>query len=254
MKKSLLIIASVALASFVNAQSSFQITELNSGNPAMNHYVHNTDTTNMNSPMELDEFKIKNVSSSSKKVCIKKIILNNAGGSGAHNMYYCFNLNCYTPFVYYSYATIAAGSALPSGSGLDYGLRAEFDANMYVANSVVRYSIYDSLNHADSLNITISYNVSGVSGIKNNTNVFVSNVAPNPATNVVNFTYELGSANTDASIKIYNTLGNLVKTISLNPALKNTQVDVSTLEEGFYFYSVVANGKAISTKRLVIAR
>jgi hypothetical protein len=253
MKKSLLLIAALALVSFTKAQSSFQITELISGNPAQSFYVHNTDTANHNSPMEVDEFKITNISGTTKKLCVKMLVLNNSGGAFVHDMFYCFNINCYPPTVTYSFCNLAAGASLPSGSGLDYGLRAEFEANLYPANSVVRYNLHDSLNPADSMHITISYNVASVTGIKNNSNnIFVSTPSPNPASNIINFNYDLGNA--DASIKIYNTLGNLVKTTSLNPTLKNTQVDVSTLEEGFYFYSVIANGKAISTKRLVIAR
>lgn len=240
------------LSVLVNAQSSFQVTELATGNTANHHYVFNTDTSNHNAPTELIEFKITNTSSSTKIAKIKKNILINGTG---HDIYFCFNTACYTPFVYYSNATILAGQSLPSGSG-SYGLRTEFDANMSIASSIVRYTIYDSTNVTDSMNITISYNMTnGLNDIKNiSKTAFISSLYPNPASNVVNLNYDLGSINTEASVKIYNALGTLVKTVSLNPGLKNIQLEVSGLEEGFYVYSVVANGKTVSTKRLIIAR
>ena len=258
MKKLLLIISGLALTGIVKAQSSFQVTELQGGAAAQNSYIFNTDTNNLSSPSELLEFKIKNTSVSSKLIKIRKVIQSMATNTVTafnHDMYFCYNITCYTPSTFYSYANIAAGAALPSGSGTSYGLRTEFDHNKVVGTSVVKYTIYDSTNTNDAFNITITYNISGVAGIKNiNSNVNVSNVAPNPASNLITFTYDMGNANTDAYIKIYNCLGNVVKSISLNPAEKNVQADVSTLEEGFYFYSIITNGKAVSTRRLVIAR
>ncbi len=258
MKKLLLFISGIAFAGFLNAQSSYQITELVGGAAAQWHYTFNTDTNNLNSPSEILEIKITNVSSANRLTKIRKSILSMATSTLTamnHDMFFCYNINCYTPFVNYSTASIAAGGSLPNSSGTSYGLRTEFDHNQVVGTSVVRYTIYDSLNITDSMNITITYNVTGVTAIKNfSNNVFVSNAAPNPASNTVNFNYDLGSANTEAYIKIYNCLGNAVRTIALNPADKNVQVDVSTLEGGFYFYAVITNGKAVSTRRLVITK
>lgn len=251
MKKSLLLVAAVALSFFVKAQSSFSVTELISGAAAAHNYVFTTDTSNHTSPTELLEFRITNTSASAKKIKIRKTFISIKSG---HDVYFCFNSTCYGSAVHYSFANLAAGATLPNGSG-SYGLRTEMDHYDSVGTSVVRYTIYDSLNVSDSLNITITYNITAFSAIKNfASNVYVSNAAPNPASNVVNFTCDLGSANTEAFVKIYNALGTLVKTTSLNSSGKSTQIDVSNLEEGFYLYSIISNGKSISTKRLIIAR
>ena len=250
MKKLVLLSIAATLTFIVNAQSSFQVTELVGGAAANSNYVFYTDTSNHSSPTEWLEFKIKNVSASSKLIKIRKNILLNGTN---HDIYFCYNQTCFTPFTYYWFANIAAGGVLPNGSGTSYGLRTEFDANTTVGNSLVRYTVYDSTNVSDSFNITIAYNVADINSIRKITsNASVSNAAPNPASNVINFNYDLG--NTEATVKIYNALGTLVKTTQLNAATKTTQIDVSSLEEGFYIYSVIANGKAISTKRLVIAR
>lgn len=257
MKKLLLFVSSVALTIGLHAQSAFVITELAGGAAAQSHYTMCTDTNDVNVPTFTNEFKIQNVSGANKLVKIRKVLLSVATSTVTgmnHDIYFCYNITCYTPFVYYSTATVPAGGSLPNGSGTSYGLRAEMDQNKVIGTSVARYTIYDSLNTSDSMNITITYCVTAPSAIKNNnSSVFVSNAAPNPAGNSINFSYELNSV-ADAQVKIFNCLGNLVKTVTLNPATKGTQVDVSNLEEGFYFYSVIANGKATSTRRLVIAR
>ncbi|HWY39088.1 MAG TPA: T9SS type A sorting domain-containing protein [Bacteroidia bacterium] len=252
MKKSLLIAAAVISVFFTKAQSSFSVSVDTVPYPtAQHHYVFNTDTSNHASPTEMLEFKIKNTSSSTKLIKIRKNTLVNAAGQ---DMYFCFNQTCYGSGTVYSVASMAAGASLPNGNN-SYGLRTEFDAWSVIGTSIVRYTIYDSTNTSDSMNITITYNVTGATGIRNiNSNVYVSNAAPNPASNVVNFTYDLGNMGNTTAVKIYNSLGTLVKTAMLNPLSKTTQVDVSGLEEGFYFYSVVSNDKVISTKRMVIAR
>ncbi len=257
MKKPLLFLAAIAFVGFLKAQSSFQVTELVGGNAAQSHYVFNTDTTNINSPTELLEFKIKNISGSNKLTKIRKAITylaTNTITATNHDIYFCYNQTCYTPYTNYSVANIAAGAALPNGGGT-YGLRTEYDHVKVIGTSVVRYTIYDSTNTADSVNITITYNVSGVNSIKNMANsIFLSNASPNPATNAVNFTYDFSNLGSDASIKIYNLLGNLVKTVILNPSLKSTQIDVSILEEGFYFYTLIANGRNSATRKFVVSR
>jgi hypothetical protein len=126
------------------------------------------------------------------------------------------------------------------------------DQNKVIGNSVVRYTVFDANNTNDSVNITITYAVTAVAGIKNHANSVSSVQAfPNPAANVLNFTYDVTG---NAQIKIYSSVGALVKTIPLQQGVKSTQLDVSALEEGFYFYSVICDGKAVSTKRLVITR
>jgi hypothetical protein len=248
--KKVLLLAAVLFTALLNAQS-FQVTELSGGAAAQSHYVFNTDLSNVNSPSELIEFKIKNVSGSSKLAKIRKNIISNASGQ---DVYFCYNQTCFTPYTYTAVATIAAGAALPNGSGTSYGLRAEFDHNNVVGTSIVRYTIYDSLNVTDSMNITITYNVSNVNGIKSNNSVTVSQASPNPASSLVNFSYEFANPAADAQVKIYNSLGTLVKTVVLNPADKKAQADVSSLEEGYYFYSIVSDGKVMSTRKLIIAR
>jgi len=49
-------------------------------------------------------------------------------------------------------------------------------------------------------------------------------------------------------------LGTLVKTVSLETYSNNTKIDITSLEEGIYFYSVIVGEKPIKTSRLVVSR
>lgn len=248
--KKYLLFASVLFASLAYAQSSFQVTDPSSGLPAASHYYFWVGASD---PTVTLEFPVTNAGSATVKARVKKTVYQNPSGQ---DIYFCFGQNCYTPVTYYSaVVNLAPGQSLPytQQSTTYYGIRTDFDANGVLGLSVVRYTIYDSLNLSDSVNITISYNVTA-NGIRTNSNpAFVSNASPNPASNSVNFNYDLNGA-ASAHIKIYNSLGDLVKTVGLTPGSKNAQIDVSMLSEGFYFYSVISDGKAVSTRRLVITR
>lgn len=252
--KKILLLAGIAFAGLSNAQSSFAVTELASGNASQWHYSFTTDTNDINSPTFLLEFKIHNTSASSKIIKIRKSVLamaTNTVTAMNHDMYFCYNQTCFGPSQNYWFATVAAGASLPNGTN-SYGLRTEMDQNKVIGTSVVRYTVYDSTNTGDSTNITITYNVTAPNAIKSVVNT-VANIHayPNPAANVINFNYEVTGS---ALIKIYSSVGSLVKTIPIQQGTKSVQADVSMLEEGFYFYSVIADGKAVSTRRLVITR
>jgi len=258
MKKLLFLSVGIFLSGLAFAQSSFQVTELAGGAPYQSSYTFTTDTNDTNSPTFGTEFKITNTSSSSKIIKIRKVILSLATNTVTalnHDIYFCYNTTCFTPFTFYSYATIAAGASLPNGSGTSYGLRADMDHNKVIGTSVARYTIYDSLNTSDSVNITMVYNITSGVGIKNDVNpVLAANVMPNPASDLVKFTYETANPAAALQLKVYNCVGKIVKTLDLDPASKSVLMDVSGLEEGFYFYSLLQQGKALTTRRLVITR
>ena len=58
----------------------------------------------------------------------------------------------------------------------------------------------------------------------------------------------------DYKLRLSNIIGQEVRTIALKPELYSTglQVDLTDLRTGMYFYSLVVDGKVVSTKRLVL--
>ncbi|MEA3443637.1 MAG: T9SS type A sorting domain-containing protein [Bacteroidota bacterium] len=120
-------------------------------------------------------------------------------------------------------------------------------------SSTIMYTIYnaDVANHpGDSVSVTVNYIVT------NNVDEAFSTrieIYPNPATDIVKFDYQINSAN-NSWFTFYNMLGNKVKSINLDKSFGNLIIPVDDLEAGIYFYSVIVNGDAIKTNRLVINR
>ena len=78
-------------------------------------------------------------------------------------------------------------------------------------------------------------------------------VYPNPSRGQV--TVQLNQkAGQEAKLRLSNIIGQEVRTIALKPELTaaGLPVDLSDLHNGVYFYSLLVDGKVVSTKRLVL--
>ena len=83
---------------------------------------------------------------------------------------------------------------------------------------------------------------------------FVSEVYPNPASNSVSLDYQLTPQVNDAQVKVYNVLGSVVREAELSRGTGKMRLDVSDLNNGIYFYSILVNNDVYQTKKLIIQR
>jgi subtilisin family serine protease len=86
-------------------------------------------------------------------------------------------------------------------------------------------------------------------------NAFSANISiyPNPFTEYTTVEYDLTSAKYNtAELKIYDMLGNEIKSIPLSAKRNSMFVSRSDLRSGVYFYSLMIDGKAAKTNKLVI--
>ena len=220
-------------------------THGSTGTVAQQSYTYTVDT----SAAYPVKFNVKNTTSSSISVKVRKYLISNPAGDA---ITFCIGLNCYPPTT-----TLSAATTVPSNTILANGFLTDFTAVNTPNTAKVIYTIFNTANPNDSTSVTINYNVSanagaGIKQIANN--YYVSDIAPNPASSFVSIAYTINNTNQEASVKIYNMLGSLVKTIPLETYSNSTKVDVNSLEEGIYVYSVVVGGKAVKTSRLVVAR
>ena len=76
---------------------------------------------------------------------------------------------------------------------------------------------------------------------------------PNPATSSVNIAYDLsGFGNSDARIVLTNLVGSKVAVRPISGTSGKVNLDISALDAGIYFYSIEADGKIVSTKKLIV--
>lgn len=122
----------------------------------------------------------------------------------------------------------------------------------FEGNSSVTYCFFDS-NPADSLYLTFNYTFLSTVGINEiPTRPVITNAYPNPADGVTSIVYNL-NATKEAKLVIYNLLGSVVKEMKLTEKQNTVFISTTDLKSGIYFYSLVADGKAVSTRKLIVA-
>lgn len=156
----------------------------------------------------------------------------------------------------YNFITDLSGQSafIPAGGSSTDGL---FTAYYYpyeaVGVSTVEYTFFNVANEDENVTITVKFDTTpqsiDESILKNS---WMSDVYPNPATKFVNIDYKLPTEIDNASVKIVNLLGSVVKEQSINKQNNTLRMDVSSLNDGIYFYSVTINDEAYSTKKLIV--
>jgi hypothetical protein len=241
--KKLLASVAVLFAAGLSAQS-FSVTSHTQGSVAngstLIFYVAET------AALQSDDFDVDNISGANITCKVRRSIQSQA--SPNDTFYFCTNLQCYAPNT-----NLSTNVALPSGG--QFLLVADFNPEVS-GISIVRYSIFNTANPADSVYFFIEYHISptGVeahSSVKAN----IGSPMPNPAAGVFNMNYSLGASYGQGTAKmvIYNMLGEAVKVQTLVEAEGTFRMDVSTLDNGVYFTALEVDGKQLSTKRLVVS-
>lgn len=114
----------------------------------------------------------------------------------------------------------------------------------------IRYTFFNSANANDSA--CVICNFEGYLGLGETMPSFsFSDAYPNPANNAVVFTYQLGNITT-AKVVIRDLLGKEVTTANIDQQEGKLRITTDQMINGIYFYSVVADDKIITTKKLVI--
>lgn len=159
--------------------------------------------------------------------------------------YFCWDV-CYPPFVGTSTSgvTIAAAGTYTLGS-VDYQPQGQ------LGMTTIRYVIYDYQNPSDSVWFTVRWNATPA-GIQENLIGSLVSAFPNPATSTTQVKYEFSGAS-EGLLKVFNMLGEEVKTVSLNTNKGTALIDVAELKSGIYFYSLVAGDKTLATRKFTVS-
>ena len=163
--------------------------------------------------------------------------------------YFCWG-TCYMPGVLTGSNTVKAG-----GEGIFNGHCGFYDADWNTlpvgSTAKVTYTFYDERNQdvKYSFVVNFKYQPDAVEEI----NTIFSNAYPNPANNTVSFDYEMQNANS-AAVAIYNMMGQEVVRQDLNLGNSRVDINVSDLNEGVYFYSLIVNNQTVKTNKFVVSR
>ena len=192
------------------------------------------------------EASVKNVSSSALDVLAKKSEVEVIVGTVNT---FCWGL-CFPPNIFESPnpLNIAAGATNDEFSG-------HYNPNLNAGITIMRYTFFDMNNPNDSVCFYAHFFASTV-GVEElgADNLTVSNAYPNPASSQTSFDYVLPQSASSASIKIHNLLGAVVREAVLTDRSGKATINISDLNDGVYFYSVIVNNETIETKRLIVSR
>jgi hypothetical protein len=81
-------------------------------------------------------------------------------------------------------------------------------------------------------------------------NLRMSSLYPNPANSVVSFTYH---TDYNGTMSIYNSLGQVVKTVNVSSAKESMSIDTSDMPSGVYICRLQATGADAAFRRLVVS-
>jgi hypothetical protein len=189
-------------------------------------------------------FKVKNVGTSTISMKVKKIehsLLN-----GSENAY-CFAGNCFAPEI-----IISPNTAVIASNQFDTTFTADYNGNGKSGTSIISYVFYNINNVNDSVSVKVNYTTSvGINDISK-ADIQFSDAYPNPATNTTTIAYVLPKTTNIASIRISNILGSKIVEYTLDDLNGRKTIDISNLNEGVYFYSLIVNNKIYFTKKLVV--
>ena len=167
--------------------------------------------------------------------------------------YFCWGV-CYTPAIDTSgmYMFVDKGASSDPG---DYSAHLEIHGTIGI--SIIEYTFYNMDNPSENIKIVVKFDTEsdpGPDGIDENIlkNVWVSDLYPNPASNYVSIDYNMPSEVKEASVKIVNLLGSVVKEQKVDTRNGNMKIDIFDMKGGVYFYSLNIEGEIYSTKKLVI--
>lgn len=246
MKKILLSALALVFVSAIWAQSTSTLKVLDlSGTDISGGTIHIWDDST-NTTFEADVHILNTASSGFMMGMAKRTV--NYDYSGSYN-YFCWTA-CYAPSVSVSPTpdTLYAGQPYTKFHGY-------FNPGNQSGTASITYTFYDQNNIGDSAWVTVVYHsdVAGIGASSVTGENKLAAAAPNPANSFSSINYSLKSNVKSGKIVLYNMLGELIREINLEEKQGTVKLSVSEFTAGVYFYSLVADNKVVTTKKLVVS-
>jgi hypothetical protein len=249
MKKSILIFCT-ALSTLAYSQTSILVSNYGTSLAlAPNATINVSTTAGVTAKVDLD---IKNTSGSTKSYLAKRYnVILNTGASA----YFCFAGGCYGDQTALSpnSLTLTAGQSASNVSGTFNILTADLDEGPVAGNSIVKYTFFNESIPSDSVQVSIVYNPAPPVGLKETTKSISSfEIFPNPAKEMASLKVN-SLVSSQASVFIYNALGNVVyhKEVLMNEGKNKIDLSVEDLSPGIYFACLKSGGTSQSKKLII---
>lgn len=121
----------------------------------------------------------------------------------------------------------------------------------------ISYRVFNIKDPEDYTQIELHYTINEKSKeglLYSSKTVDLSDVYPNPVTEVAIFDYRIKNDSKEAKIIIHNVLGSIAGEYQLNPFEQQLKVSVESYNPGVYFYSLYIDNEGVATKKLVVRK
>ena len=139
----------------------------------------------------------------------------------------------------------------------DESVVAVLECGLVQGMSSINYRAFNVKNPEDNVQIEIHYLIEEISReglLYSSKTVDLSDVYPNPVTEVAIFDYRIKNDSKEAKIIIHNVLGSVAGEYKLNPFEQQLKISVENYNPGVYFYSLYIDNEGVATKKLVVRK
>jgi hypothetical protein len=161
-----------------------------------------------------------------------------------HVSYFCWN-QCYDPVI-----DVSPDSTLILPGESTSIFNGDLNPLGYEGSSTVSYAYFDRNGDTAFASFTYDALPTGINELSAKGSIRTP--FPNPANAYTKIFYSVNSGK-DARIIICNMLGSTIKEIKLNDNQNTLTVSTGDLQQGIYFYSLVVDGKSVSSKKLIVS-
>ncbi len=240
--KKLLLFVFIALAASFSAKA--QLFEL-----SHEGHVFGAEIEVVGSPTDTEiifEPLVKNISGVGMSVKLRRTIISAVEGT---ENYFCW-VACYAPFVDESSEFLYMDSGFQTEANY---CSFHYAPLGYAGITVVDYTFFNKDDETQSQTFRVNFKASP-DAIDENIlrGVQFSDVYPNPANDFISINYQLVPEVKTANVRISNLLGSVVSEHNFDQGSDILKLNVSNLDGGIYFYSIVINGEIMQTKKLII--
>lgn len=237
--KKLLLSLTMVLAMFAASAQNITVTEKETGNVVENGATYFVFGLGNDWNELFIEFDL--VANENMRIVAKKIENNVVEGS---SNYFCFG-QCLSPTIFADTVQVTGGEAMLFST---HYMAENNYMELLGQEQSMTYEIFSLANPDEKfvINVIFKYSLDDVAEVSAQN---VISAYPTPATSVINFDYNV---NGNAMVVIYNMMGQEVMRNEIAGQNGTLSMNVSDLNSGVYFYSLVINGKTEKSNKIVI--
>lgn len=194
------------------------------------------------------EWHVQNTSDSNKSVRANRNVISSVAGS---INYFCWGV-CFDENT--NISPLSVSQQMGPGE-VNTTFYAHYKPQGNAGETVIQYCFFDQNNPSDAACQTVRYCVDMeclVSQKEIESELELSELSPNPLKGLGTISYQFKNQPQQAKFVVRNMVGQIVKETNIQGKNGILIVDGADFTAGIYLYSIVADGKTLTTKRMLV--